>query len=214
MKRTIVLLIFLSLTAFANSPDKLQAALNQVTTIKADFEQIYTNKNFEEGVKLNGKFLLKKPGKIRWDYQKPEKKVITTDGKTFWLYKAEDKQVYINMQFSEQRKNMGISFLWGDKKLAEVFKVKFIKKENKFYVFELDPKKPMENVQKLTVWANVSDYRIKKVLMLEASGNTNLMTFNKMKFNKSLKDGMFVFVPAKGVEVILQNPPVAGNNKS
>jgi outer membrane lipoprotein carrier protein len=203
MKYWLVVFILISSLSFAQSGQELQLALDKVQTLQANFEQVYTNKNFGEGVKYFGEFFLKKPGKIRWDYKKPEKKVITTDGQTFWLYKAADKQVYVNPSFDKERKNVGISFLWGDQKLNEAFEVKFLKEEHGLLLFDLLPRKEIENVQKLTIWANKSDYNIEKVSLLEAGGNTNLLIFRNLKFNKPIKDKNFVFIPPKGTEIIL-----------
>src|SRR5689334_7559331 len=44
--------------------------------------------------KASGELWLKKPGRRRWDYQKPEKKLMVADGTTLWVYEPEDEQAF------------------------------------------------------------------------------------------------------------------------
>ena len=42
---------------------------------------------------------LKKPGRMRWDYEKPEKKLMVSDGSTLWVYEPEDEQAATQNQW-------------------------------------------------------------------------------------------------------------------
>src|SRR6185295_13512984 len=41
-----------------------------------------------------GELWFKKPGRMRWDYSKPEKKMMIADGQTLWVYEPEDEQAF------------------------------------------------------------------------------------------------------------------------
>src|SRR4051812_2727587 len=75
---------------------KVQKYYDATRDLHARFDQ-----TLESGVggrpkKAAGEVWLKKPGKMRWDYAKPEddKKLMVSDGATLWVYEADDQQAY------------------------------------------------------------------------------------------------------------------------
>lgn len=69
--------------------DGLQAKYNRLTSLSAAFVQIHTQPG--EGVRReSGRLLLKKPGRMRWDYDGPEKKLYLSDGKSVYEYVSTD----------------------------------------------------------------------------------------------------------------------------
>ena len=71
-------------------------------------EALYTDKSFEAKFMqestlkamditdfASGKIFVRYPGKMRWEYMKPEKQVIITDGFKLWIYRPADNQVMI-----------------------------------------------------------------------------------------------------------------------
>ena len=85
----------------------------QAAESKLDLEQIldhmeirYTGKSFtaqfiqESSVKAmeitdfaSGKMFVRYPGKMRWEYEKPERQVMITDGRRLWIYRPAENQV-------------------------------------------------------------------------------------------------------------------------
>src|SRR6185436_7919915 len=45
-----------------------------------------------------GELWLKRPGRMLWDYQSPEKKTFVADGQSFWFYVPADHQVVMRSQ--------------------------------------------------------------------------------------------------------------------
>jgi len=78
------------LTAQAANPQLAQAvaALRGISTMKADFTQ--TDRN---GQRLAGELTLKRPGKIRFQYQKGVPLLIVSDGKALTMVDYEVRQV-------------------------------------------------------------------------------------------------------------------------
>lgn len=95
-----VMLIVLLLTACAvgaaESPvDRLLRFIDSSKTLQADFSQVSVDELGNTHHKVTGVFYLNKPGKFRWDYQKPyQQQVITTNGK-IWFYDVDLEQVTI-----------------------------------------------------------------------------------------------------------------------
>src|SRR6185295_7605578 len=72
--------------------------------------------------KASGELWLKKPGRMRWDYQKPEKKLMVADGTTLWVYEPEDEQAF-KQDLRSSTLPLSVSFLVGQGKLADEFDV-------------------------------------------------------------------------------------------
>src|SRR5947209_18376646 len=70
---------------------RVQKYYDATKDLRAKFEQQLESPSRAPS-KASGDVWLKKPGKMRWDYAKPEKKVIVSDGATLWFYDPEDEQ--------------------------------------------------------------------------------------------------------------------------
>jgi outer membrane lipoprotein carrier protein len=64
---------------------------NALRTMQADFSEVYKGAGIERSE--NGTLLLKKPGKMRWEYRSPKEKLFVSDGKNVWLYVPDQRQV-------------------------------------------------------------------------------------------------------------------------
>src|SRR5688500_7888381 len=57
----------------------VQAYYKNTQRLEATFRQRYTNTTFGKTSISDGKLYLDKPGKMRWDYKKPDKKLYISD---------------------------------------------------------------------------------------------------------------------------------------
>lgn len=74
--------------AQANQLDEAVAALRGISTMTANFTQ-----TDRKGQTLSGVLTLKRPGKIRFDYQKSAKMLVVSNGKSLYLIDYEVNQV-------------------------------------------------------------------------------------------------------------------------
>lgn len=74
--------------AQANQLDEAVAALRGITTMRADFTQ-----TDRKGQTLSGKLSLKRPGKIRFEYQKSANMLVVSNGKSLYLIDYDVNQV-------------------------------------------------------------------------------------------------------------------------
>ena len=61
-------------------------------TLRAVFLERYSEGTRESRVE-SGTVYFRKPGRMRWEYDSPEKKLFISDGKTVWFYVPEDRTV-------------------------------------------------------------------------------------------------------------------------
>ncbi len=74
----------------------LEQAQRRVTDLKAPFRQAAHNKALNQTVDARGTLYLKKPGRLRWEYQTPTPQEVVSDGTRLWIYTPQLKQVNVS----------------------------------------------------------------------------------------------------------------------
>src|SRR5665647_3764053 len=73
----------------------LQRKYDGIKDFSADFTHDYEGGVLRKKITERGHLLVKKPGKMRWDYSSPETKQFVSDGVKMYSYIPEDKQVIV-----------------------------------------------------------------------------------------------------------------------
>src|SRR5204862_4046202 len=78
------------------SAAELAAALQKkyatVRDFSADFVQTYRGGILNRQMKDTGRVMVRKPGKMRWEYKTPEEKLFVSDGTSIYWYVPQDRQ--------------------------------------------------------------------------------------------------------------------------
>jgi len=75
--------------------DRLRSYLAGMQDLRAAFRQEVIGPDQEVIESASGTVVLSKPGRFRWDYREPYKRVIVADGKHVWFYESDLEQVTI-----------------------------------------------------------------------------------------------------------------------
>src|SRR5476651_1886472 len=73
----------------------LQRKYDGIKDFSADFTHAYEGGVLHKQITERGHLLVKKPGKMRWDYSSPETKQFVSDGLKMYSYIPQDKQVIV-----------------------------------------------------------------------------------------------------------------------
>ena len=73
----------------------LQRKYDGIRDFSADFTHAYEGGVLHKQITERGHLLVKKPGKMRWDYAAPEQKQFVSDGVKMYSYIPVDKQVIV-----------------------------------------------------------------------------------------------------------------------
>jgi len=190
--------------------ERLQAVYREVQTFQARFIQSTTNRSLGQTIEGSGEVAMKKPGKMRWEYQSPEPQLIVSDGKTLWIYNPKDRQAIVQ-EASESFSLVSLSFLAGKGDLSRDFKIRPIEHAGtaglKSHLLELSPKRSEAAFARMILQVDPEDFTIQKVTIFDRYANTTVIAFEGLKLNPPLPDSLFAFTPPKGVEVV--RPPKA-----
>src|SRR5204863_5467710 len=82
-------------TSDQETAQALQKKYAAIKDFSADFVHVYEGGVLKKKVTEQGHVLIKKPGRMRWEYTSPEPKLFVSDGSKLYSYIPQDKQVFV-----------------------------------------------------------------------------------------------------------------------
>jgi outer membrane lipoprotein carrier protein len=169
------------------------------TDLTARFVQTYRSGLIGREVVESGLVSIKRPGRMLWEYRRPEKKTFVADGKSFYFYIPADRQVIVRPQAGE--KTIPALLLSGQSNLLSEFDVSIETAPPGRQRLRLVPRKADPEVEWVTVDVDASD-RIRAIAVADVQGNRSRFEFDGIRENVGLKDRLFDFRVPPGVEVV------------
>ena len=188
----------------------VEATYQKIRDLKAPFRQSAFNRAVGQTVEATGTLYLKKPGKLRWEYQTPTPQEVVSDARRFWVYTPELKQVNVS-DAPEALAGPAGSFLQGLGQVREFFQARFLNPAQPTdadgnVVLDLTPKEPRPLLARLIVTVDPKTWLVRTAVVHDELGNTVTVRFGTVTVNAGLADTLFTFVPPAGVTVV----PVPG----
>jgi outer membrane lipoprotein carrier protein len=181
----------------------IQRKYDSVKDFSASFTQTYEGGVLRRKSQESGLVFVKKPGKMRWDYIKPEKKLFVSDGQTMFLYFPNEKQVMKNDVPGQNQATSAVLFLMGKGDIVRDFNVRWADGGlDTTYRLRLDPKTRQAEYDWLEITADRETFRIVGLMAADAQGGKSAFVFSNFKENAGLADKMFQFTIPRGTEVI------------
>lgn len=176
----------------------LQKSYERTRDFQAKFTQRFTYTMLRRTQESKGTVLFQKPGRMRWDYQKPNPKSFIVDGKSLYIYQPENKSALVNPCFQQDGLTASVAFLWGNGRVDDQFDVsRFAGRfgDAKDEHLELIPKVPNSVFSKLILVLDAKTFRVKQSVVIDSQGNVNQFIFENAKFNQGAKADTFTFAP-------------------
>ncbi len=185
--------------------DGLQNRYARMSSLAANFLQSYQGSDGRV-ISESGQLWLKRPGKARWDYTAPEKKLFISDGKNIFFYvygEAHATKASIKESSDPQ---IPFLFLLGRGNLRKDFaRIELLNDERAVEsgnrVLRLVPKKAPEDFKKLLVEVNPSSYQVKRLVIFERSGARMDFVLSQVRENLPVADSQFQFTPPAGITI-------------
>ena len=178
---------------------RVEARSTGAADLEAPFVQTYRSEAIGREVVERGTLKLKRPGRMRWDYDAPDKKTFVSDGKTFYFYVPADRQVIVRDQGGSQGL---VSRLLSERgRILEPFEPGLESAANGLLRLRLTPKTPDPELERAYLSID-PDYRIRAIEIIDAQGNRSRFDFEGIRENVGLSDSLFRFEVPRGVEVI------------
>jgi outer membrane lipoprotein carrier protein len=185
--------------------DQVQHRYDAATDFRARFTQTLTSAAMGRKTNSAGEVMFKKPGRMRWDYEKPEKATYVTDGGTLWLYEPEDHQAF-KQDLKSSQLPAALAFLTGKGKLANEFDIAEAPKgpygAPGDHLLALSPKVPQPQVKSILFVVDPKTFDVRESVITDAQGNVNDLVFSDIRVNTRVPEATFHFAPPAGVRVI------------
>ena len=206
------LLLLIQLPALAaNAPSDVHAIAqavdnryNHLQTLQAEFVETYRGSGIERTE--SGSLLLKKPGKMRWEYRSPKEKLFLSDGKEAWFYLPSDRQVRRTAVKKLDDLRSPLGFLLGKTRLEKELlglslapDVSPLSPGNT--VLRGVPRSMADRVHEV-ILEITPDHRITRIQFEEADDSVTEYRFSEQQENSEIADQRFRFTPPPGTEVI------------
>jgi outer membrane lipoprotein carrier protein len=189
----------LPLLAQAGAIDQLHQFLQTTKTLKADFSQIVVAKHGRKPQNSSGVVSISRPGKLRWDIQKPYPQTLVGDGEKFWIYDPELKQVTVR-KAGQAIGGSPASLLSGSNDLEKNFVLKEAGDLEGMSWVEATPKVNESGFEKVRL--GFVGPELRGMELQDNFGQTTHIRFLKMERNPALPASVFRFVPPAGVDVV------------
>lgn len=186
----------------------LQKKYDTIRTFSADFEHVYTGGALRRQLTERGRLQVKKPGRMRWEYTAPEKKLFISDGVKLYAYIPADRQVMVSSVPQGDQATTPALFLAGQGSLTRDFTATEVSTPNGASggtrALKLVPKTPQAEFESLILTVDSRTLALRGLESMDAQGGTSSFLFIDLKENVALSDKDFVFAIPRGVDVITE----------
>jgi outer membrane lipoprotein carrier protein len=168
----------------------------------ADFLQESTIKAMEITDFASGRVYVRYPGMMRWEYEKPERQAIITDGHKLWIYRPLDNQVMTGNAPVFFRDGKGASFLSDIRLVRQKFTITSHQPEGEnLYELRLVPREKTLNISQIRLYIVPRAFTIARIVTLDDYGDDTRIDIVNTQFNVELDPGLFKFDIPKGADV-------------
>lgn len=154
-----------------------------------------------------GELYFRPPRFLKVQQETPAPEILTTDGDTLWWYIPQEKRVY---QYPSYRLGKELHLLGeifqGLRQIEESFDIiqSSLDDEGDLQL-ALIPNPPWEEIDKIILWVDRSDFHIRIVEIHNILGDITRFILGNLSVQDQLKEDFFRFVAPEGVQVILEN---------
>lgn len=200
--RLIVALIGLSfaLAAQAAGPiEKLQAFVAATQSARANFSQKVLDNKGKTVQASNGKLVFSRPGKFRWEYQKPYEQLIVGDGQKLWIYDQDLNQVTAK-KLDGALESSPAALLAGSNEIETYYNLAASGTKNGVDWLDAFPKNKDSMFEKVRMGFRGTN--LDTMELYDHLGQVTQIRFSGIQRNPKLAPDTFSFTPPQGADVL------------
>jgi outer membrane lipoprotein carrier protein len=184
----------------------LQKKYDAIKDFSADFVHVYQGGVLKKQMTERGRLLVKKPGKMRWDYTAPDQKLFVSDGVKLYSYIPQENQVYVTSVPQGDQATTPMLFLTGKGDILRDFTPSLVDLPPGLpagsQALKLVPKSPQRDYDWLILAVDPASHAMRGLVTVDAQGGKSSFSFTNLKENVGLADKDFTFKIPRGVDVV------------
>ena len=193
--------------AHAGAVDKLHSFFDTTRSMRADFAQIVVAKNGKRPQQSTGVMMFSRPGKFRWQIERPYSQLLVGDGRKIWIYDPDLRQVTVK-KFDAALGSSPVALLVGESDgkssdkgaLERNFTLREAGEREGLEWLEAIPKSTDSGCEKLLLGFSGND--LKSMELFDNFGQVTTLCFSNLDRNPQLSPALFRFTPPAGVDVL------------
>jgi outer membrane lipoprotein carrier protein len=195
--------------AFAQSDvhalaDSVDHHYDHMHSLEAQFTETYSGAGMSRTE--SGTLLLKKPGRMRWNYDQPRPKLFLSDGRSAWFYVPGERQARTTPVKDLDDLRSPLRYLLGKTKLEKELDGLSLAPDQKpvnsgDVVLRGVPRGMRDRISQTLLEVSPSGL-ITRIKVEDLDGSVTEFRFLQQKENVEIPDKQFHFVPPPGVEVV------------
>ena len=189
----------LPLLAHAGGVDRLKGFIAGAKTAEADFTQTVADKNGRVTQQASGRMAFARPGKFRWDYNKPYEQVIVGDGVKLWLYDTDLEQVTVK-SLDDVIAGTPAALLAGDNAIEKYFALKDAGVADGLEWLDATPKTRDISFERIRM--GFKGDLLMQMELFDTFGQRTTLKLTKMVRNPAIPASRFTFTTPKGADII------------
>ena len=182
-------------TVSVDGSAQLEAFLSHVSAAEGAFRQRVVDRSGKLVNEAEGIFAFRRPGAFLWNYEKPWKQQVVSDGQTLWLYDEDLMQVTVK-KVSDALGATPAAVLFGSGTLPKDWQT-----SSEAGAVTLTPKEPQAGFESVKVVFDASG-NPDSMLLRDTFGQTTEVKFLRFKALEQMNPDRFRFVIPKGVDVL------------
>lgn len=189
----------LPMLAQANPVDRLKAFYQTTPSMKAQFKQTVLDRKGQKVQEVTGIMQLLRPGKFRWDYQKPYIQLIVGDGEKIWLFDPELNQVTVRT-LEKMLGSSPAALLAGSEEVEKAFELKDAGRQDELEWVEATPREKDGSFDHVLL--GFKGDQLAEMELHDSFGQTTVIEFLRIERNPKLNARSFKFVVPPGADVV------------
>jgi outer membrane lipoprotein carrier protein len=193
-------------TADAATVDRIMSGVEKKYAgdgFEARFHQQSTLKAMDITDTAEGRLLIKRPDKMRWEYEAPEKQLVITNGDALWIYRPDDNQVMLGSAPEFFKGGKGASFLSDIRRIRKHFDVSLESaQKGDHYTLKLIPMDEKLDLVSILMTISAASFAVIDVTTANSYGDQTHIRFDGYRFNLQPDDADFLFSIPEGADVV------------
>lgn len=193
------ILLFSPALVLAGGVDSLRAFFQNTSSMRSEFHQTVIDAQGRKVQEVDGTMQLQRPGKFRWDYNKPYVQQIVGDGEKIWLFDPDLNQVTVRA-LGKALGSSPAALLAGSREVEKSF---FLKEENRADGLDwvlAQPKDKESGFEK--VYLGFKSDILQKMELHDSFAHVTTIEFAKFERNPKLLGQSFKFSIPAGADVV------------
>jgi len=199
--RTAIVLLSLvaAVGAYGASSDLLKSYLQDTTSAKARFAQIVVDKNLKQLQQATGTMQFVRPGKFRWEYDKPYEQTIVGDGAKLWIYDKDLNQVTVR-KLDAALGSSPAALLAGSNEIEKAYDITSLGSQDGLDWLQAIPKSKDTTFERIKLGFGRGG--LEAMELRDQFGQSTVIKFASVERNPRISPDVFRFTPPKGADVI------------